>query len=75
MDAREYDELLQARDAEIERLREHAVVLANTERELCRVLIEECCSALSEELSARDIDPPLAHVKQAYDHCKAWLDA
>ena len=36
-------------------------------------LITECRSALAEELSAWDIEPPLHHVKQAHDHCDAWL--
>ena len=40
-----------------------------------RSLIEECRSALAEELSAWDIDPPLHHVKQAHDKCVAWLAA
>lgn len=38
-----------------------------------RDLIEECRAALSEELAAWDIDPPLHHVKQAHDKCVAWL--
>jgi len=38
-------------------------------------LIVECRSAFAEELSAWDIDPPIHHVKQAFDHCGAWLDA
>ena len=50
MDARDYDELLQARDAEIERLREHAVVLAETvrqvERERCAVICEDAKAAI-----------------------------
>lgn len=40
-----------------------------------RTLIEECRRALSEELSAWDLDPPLHHVKQAHDKCVAWLAA
>lgn len=36
-------------------------------------LIEECKSALAEELAGFDIDPPLHHVKQAHDKCVAWL--
>lgn len=38
-------------------------------------LVEECRAALSEELRAWDIDPPLHHVKQAHDKCVLWLDA
>ena len=60
---------------EIERLRKHAVVLANTVYEGARELIKECRSALAEELSAWDIDPPLHHVKQAHDRCTAWINA
>lgn len=40
-----------------------------------RELIEQCRDALAEELGAWDIDPPLAHVKDAHDACEAWLDA
>lgn len=38
-------------------------------------LIEKCRDALAEELSFWDIDPPLAHVKEAHDNCVAWLAA
>ena len=38
-----------------------------------RAVIEQCRAALSEELSAWDIDPPLHHVKEAHDACVAWL--
>lgn len=61
---------------EIERLRRHAVVLANTVHEGARELIEECRAALHLELTEGwDIDPPLHHVKQAHDRCAAWLGA
>lgn len=45
------------------------------DRELVTTLVEECRAALSEELSAWDIDPPIYHVKQAHDKCVAWLAA
>ena len=38
-------------------------------------VLEECRTALSEELSAWDIDPPLHHVKQAHDRADALLQA
>lgn len=38
-----------------------------------KALIEECRDALAEELSAYDIDPPIAHVKEAHDKCVEWL--
>lgn len=42
-------------------------------QESTALLIEECRGALSIELTAWDIDPPLHHVKQAHDKCTAWL--
>ena len=48
-----------------------AAVLA--ERERTRPLITECRKALAEELAGWDLDPPLAHVKQAHDSCDDWL--
>ena len=61
---------------DIERLRQHAVVLANTVHEGARELIEECRAAFHIELTdGWDIDPPLHHVKQAHDRCSAWLSA
>ncbi len=47
--------------------------VAETERKRAQVLITECRKALAEELAGWDIDPPLAHVKQAHDHCDTWL--
>lgn len=41
----------------------------------CARLIDECRSALAEELAGWDLDPPLHHVKQAHDRCVAWLAA
>ncbi len=38
-------------------------------------LITECRAAFAEELSARDLSPPLHHVKQGHDKCDAWLKA
>ena len=43
------------------------------ERECARPLITECRKALAEELAGWDLDPPLAHVKQAHDSCDDWL--
>lgn len=40
-----------------------------------RRVIKLCQSALAEELSAWDIDPPIHHVKEAHDACSAWLEA
>ena len=45
----------------------------NTERDRSAALISECRAALAEELAGWDLDPPLAHVKQAHDRCDAWL--
>lgn len=42
-------------------------------REAADKLIKECCDALSEELAAWDLVPPLHHVQQAHDRCVAWL--
>lgn len=36
-------------------------------------LIRDCRDAFAEELSAWDIDPPVAHVKQGFDDCERWL--
>lgn len=44
------------------------------ERERTRALVEQCRAALAEELAAWDIEPPLAHVKDAHDACTAWLE-
>lgn len=38
-------------------------------------LVMECRDALAEELAAWGINPPLHHVKQAYDRCEEWLAA
>jgi post-segregation antitoxin (ccd killing protein) len=59
-------DMMDALAAEVDRLRALAAPAA---------LIETCRAALAEELSAWDIDPPLAHVKDAHDACVAWLAA
>lgn len=46
---------------------------ANQPQQEAMAVIEMCRSALAEELSAWDIDPPLHHVKQAHDACVEWL--
>ena len=38
-----------------------------------RELVEKCRAALAEEMAQWDIDPPIAHVKEAHDACVAWL--
>lgn len=38
-------------------------------------LIRECAAAFDEELAAYDIDPPIHHVKQGSEKCRAWLRA
>lgn len=37
-------------------------------------VIEQCRAALAEELSAWDIDPPIAHVNDSYNACDEWLN-
>lgn len=62
-------EALQRRNAEM-----RAKVLAlQSCQESAAALIEECRAALSAELTAWDIEPPLHHIKQAHDKCVAWL--
>lgn len=72
------DELAELR-AEVIELR-HASGVANQTiaslqscQESAAALIEECRAALSAELTAWDIEPPLHHIKQAHDKCVAWL--
>lgn len=38
-----------------------------------RELVEKCRAAFAEEMAQWDIDPPIAHVKEAHDACVAWL--
>lgn len=61
-------------DAAIRAIR-RALGTARQSEGVVRGLIELCRDALAEELSAWDIDPPLAHVKEAHDKCEEWLAA
>lgn len=62
---------LSAVEAERDRLAAECEAL----RADARRVILMCHSALGEELSAWDIDPPLHHVKEAHDACEAWIAA
>lgn len=66
-----------------ERDKKWATVVASTKAKLeqseARVrelesVVSLCKTALAEELSAWDIDPPLHHVKEAHDACAAALN-
>lgn len=37
-------------------------------------VINECAKALSEELAAWNIDPPIAHVQRTLAKCNEWLE-